>query len=104
MFWLFVLRVRSVRIEAQHFSVSKDQRCTDTILSTVKTRSKVECVAFCQRTSECDATNFDRHTRECQLLEGEGEESDCSVEDDTGSVYIKEKPTPVDASPSCMQL
>ena len=90
LFWVLVSNVTSEKIGSIQFSVRKHQRCNNTILSTVKTRSKIECVATCQRTSGCDASNYIRQTRECQMLE-KGENCDCSVEADASSVYIQQK-------------
>ena len=89
----FISGVTSVKIESDAFSVGKDQRCGNTILllQTVKTRSKIECVATCQRTSGCDATNYNRQTRECELLKKDGAGGDCIVEVDVNSVYIQKK-------------
>ena len=93
LFWFLVFLVSNVtneKIGSIQFSVVKHQRCNNTILSTVKTRSKIECVATCQRTSGCDASNYIRQTRECQLLQ-QGANCDCSVGADTSSVYIQQK-------------
>ena len=86
----FISGVTSVKIESDAFSVGKDQRCGNTILllQTVKTRSKIECVATCQRTSGCDASNYNRQTRECELLDA-GAACDCNVEVDPSSTHFR---------------
>ena len=42
----------------------------------------------CQRTSGCDASNYNRQTRECQLIDG-GAACDCNVEVDPSLIHIR---------------
>ena len=93
-FALFVSTVKSVKINNKSFVVLKEKRCSAfSSLSTSKMTSKIECVALCQRTGGCDAVNYNRETRQCELLGG----SDvCNVQTDYNSVHIYDKSANMD--------
>ena len=89
LFGIFVSTVKSAKINSSKgFVVSKGKSCSDTNLATTKTRSNIVCVALCQRRSGCDAVNYNRKTRQCQLLGGNGG-GGCLV--DPNSVFIHDK-------------
>ena len=90
--WIILLvhDVTSVELESKRFVSSGGRRCLDTIVSRVIVRSKLECVTVCRRSSDCTATNFDRVTRECELLR-RPDDAECSTEPHQNSVYIREE-------------
>ena len=90
---------KSVKINSNGFDVLKEKRCSNPILSTSKAiRSKIECVALCERTSGCGAVNYNRKTRQCQLLGAS--DGGCAVESDLNSVHIYDKSVNLDGKSS----
>ena len=76
--------------EERKFLVMEDRRCNEARISSHKMATQMECVFLCQRTSGCDAVNYNRQSRECELLDGD-EDGDCSGTSDVSSVYIFEE-------------
>ena len=76
--------------EKRKFLVMENRRCDETSMSSHQMVTQVECVFLCQRMSGCDAVNYNRQTRECELLDGD-EDGECSVTSDVSSVYIFEE-------------
>ena len=76
--------------EKRKFIVMEDRRCNEASMSSHKMATQMECVFLCQRTSGCDAVNYNRQSRECELLDGD-EDGECSVTSDVSSVYIFEE-------------
>lgn len=86
--FLDAAKVNSIGVESQHYSTGKDRRCDEPGVATVEVRSKLECLALCERTSGCNAVNYERKTHQCDLLQRD-ENNECSVIDDVDSVYAE---------------